>query len=133
MDALSFLEKYRDISPDMLKKDKKLLGSILWYLYTVVQGTIDLGLKVISKLKLETPESYVDVFRVLMEEGILPEDLSQELVKMAKFRHILAHVYFKLNLNIICEIIREELVNIKRYLNVIAKTLAERGIEIDEL
>ena len=78
----------------MLRRDKKLLGSILWYLYTAVQGTIDLGLKVISKLKLKSPESYVDVFEVLMNEGILPKDLAMKLIKMAKvLTHFSPHVF----------------------------------------
>jgi len=53
LDALEFLKRYRNITPEALSGDRKLLGSILWYLYTVVQGSIDLGLKVISKLKLK--------------------------------------------------------------------------------
>lgn len=92
-----------------------------------------MGLKVISRLKLKSPESYVDVFEVLMNEGILPKDLAMKLVKIAKFRHILAHMYFKSNYDIICEIVRERLVDIKQYLNIIARALSEKGIHIDEL
>mgnify|MGYP000586638480 CR=1 FL=1 len=133
LNALSFLEEHKDVSPDMLRRDRELLGSILWYLYVAIQGAIDLGLKVISRLKLETPESYIDVFRILRDAGIIPENLAQELIRMAKFRHILAHIYFKLDYSMICEIIRGRLTDIRRYLDIIANTLGEKGIQIDEL
>ncbi len=133
LDALEFLKRHRNTTPEALSGDRKLLGSILWYLYTTIQGSIDLGLKVISKLKLRIPESYADVFLVLRDEGIIPEDLARELVKMAKFRHILAHIYFKLDLEIICEIIREKLGEIEKYLRILADTLKQRNIKIEEL
>lgn len=68
-----------------------------------------------------------------MEANIIPADLAQELIKMAKFRHILAHIYFRLDLDLICEIIRQKIPDIKRYLRLIATTLNRRGIQIDEL
>ena len=67
LDALEFLREQKNITPEVLRSDRKLLGSILWYLYMAVQGSIDLGLKVISKLKLRVPESYADVFLVLKD------------------------------------------------------------------
>jgi len=133
LDALEFLKRYRNITPEALSGDRKLLGSILWYLYTAIQGSIDLGLKVISKLKLKIPESYADVFLVLKDEGIIPENLARELIKMAKFRHILAHIYFKLDLKIVCDIIREKLGEIEEYLQTLADALKQRNIRIEEL
>ncbi len=133
LDALEFLREQKNITPEVLRSDRKLLGSILWYLYMAVQGSIDLGLKVISKLKLRVPESYADVFLVLKDEGIIPEDLTEELIKIAKFRHLLAHAYFKLDLEIICRIVREKLDDVENYLYILANVLKQKNIKIEDL
>ena len=98
LDALKILEEYKDKTLEELLSDKKLQSIILWNLYVAVQGTIDLALKIISKHQLRTPESYVDAFRVLAEDNMIPKDLAQRLMEMAKFRHTLAHVYFHVDM-----------------------------------
>jgi len=133
MDALKYLEKYRGIKPKELANNRELLGSILWHLYVVVQGSIDLALRIISKLKLRTPKSYADAFKILEESGIISTELSKKLIDMARFRHILAHVYFSINVNVICEILKKNLYDIREYITSISKELRKRGIDITEI
>jgi len=54
-------------------------------------------LKSYPRLGLRTPESYADAFNVLSEEKIIPPDLAKILASMAKFRHIIAHAYTKID------------------------------------
>ncbi len=133
MDALKYLKRYRDIKPKELINNRELLGSILWHLYVVVQGSIDLALRIIAKLKLRTPKSYAEAFKVLEESGIISTELSKKLTDMTRFRHILAHVYFSINVNVICEILKKNLYDIEEYIASISKELRKRGIDITEI
>ncbi|MEX2751925.1 MAG: DUF86 domain-containing protein, partial [Candidatus Freyarchaeota archaeon] len=94
--AIKVLEDLKMKSVKELEEDSTLLGGVLWHLYLAVQGCIDIALKTISKLSLRTPESYSDAFTVLSEEKLISKELAKKLVAMARFRHILAHVYTKL-------------------------------------
>jgi uncharacterized protein YutE (UPF0331/DUF86 family) len=131
-DAVKVLEELREKSTEEIAGDTVLLGGVLWYLYLAVQGCIDIALKTISKLTLRAPESYGDAFAVLREEGLIPEELAKSLIAMARFRHVLAHVYTKLDLNRVYDMLHRDLEEIKEFLRVLAAKLQERNIEMSE-
>ncbi len=133
MNALNTLVELRKRKYEEIEKDKILASAIIWNLYVMVQGSIDLALKVISLLNLRAPESYSDAFRILGEEGILPEQLVEKLMAMARFRHILAHAYAQIDLKRIYEILHKNLDDIIEYLSYLKEKLRERGIDIAEL
>lgn len=132
-EAIRFLEEVKEKSMEEIARDSVLLGSVLWHLYMAVQGCIDIALKTISKLVLRTPESYADAFIVLSEEKLISEELAKKLVAMARFRHVLAHTYTKLDLDRVYNILHHNLGDIKEFLKIIAKKLQERKIEISEI
>ena len=132
-DAIKVLEDLKIKSMEEIKEDSTLLGGVLWHLYMAVQGCIDIALKTISKLALRTPESYADAFRVLSEEKLISEELAKKLVAMARFRHVLAHVYTKLDLDRVYNILHHNLEDIKEFLKIIAAKLQERKIDISEI
>ncbi len=131
-DAVKVLEELRGKRLEEIAGDTVLLGSVLWYLYVAVQGCIDIALKTISKLTLRAPESYGDAFTVLREEELIPEELAKSLIAMARFRHVLAHVYTKLDLNLIYDMLHHDIEEIKEFLKVLAAKLRERNIELSE-
>nr|MDO8080296.1 DUF86 domain-containing protein [Candidatus Freyarchaeota archaeon] len=51
---------------------------------------------------------------------------------MARFRHVLAHVYTKLDLNLVYGMLHHDLEEIKEFLRVLAAKLQERNIEMSE-
>ncbi|MEM2144164.1 MAG: DUF86 domain-containing protein [Candidatus Jordarchaeaceae archaeon] len=132
-DAIKVLEELKMKSVRELEEDSTLLGAVLWHLYLAVQGCIDIALKTISKLSLRTPESYADAFTVLSEEKLISKELAKKLVAMARFRHILAHVYTKLDLGRVYDILHHNLENIKEFLKILAINLKERKVEVSEI
>jgi len=133
LEALKILKKLRAKKYEEIEKDKILIGSIIWYLYVAVQGSIDLALKVISLLNLRTPESYSDAFEILEEEDILPRSLVEKLVTMVRFRHVIAHAYAKIDLRKIYKILHENLNDIEEYIRFLKEKLKLRGIDITKL
>mgnify|MGYP001565710274 CR=1 FL=1 len=45
--------------------------------------------------RLGKPEDYADVFRVMGKKLSLDKDLLKRLEKMAKFRNLIVHLYWK--------------------------------------
>lgn len=43
------------------------------------------------------PEEYAGCFSSLEQAGLIPLDLSSRLQQMARFRHMLVHVYWKID------------------------------------
>ena len=133
LEALKILKELRTRNYEEIERDKILIGSIIWYLYVVVQGAIDLALKVISLLDLRTPESYSDAFKILEEEDILPRSLVEKLMTMVRFRHILAHAYARINLKKIYNILHENLDDIEEYIRCLKEKLETKRIDISKL
>jgi len=133
LEALKILKELQAKKYEEIEKDKILIGSIVWYLYVAVQGSIDLALKVISLLNLRIPESYSDAFKILEEEDILPRSLVEKLVTMVRFRHVIAHAYAKIDLRKIYKILHENLNDIEEYIRCLKERLKSRGIDITKL
>jgi len=133
LEALNILKDLRKKTYEEIENDRILVGSIIWYLYVAVQGAIDLALKVISALNLRTPESYSDAFKILGEEDILPKKLVERMVRMARFRHILAHAYAKIDIKKIYEILQGNLSDIEEYIMCLRDKLKQRGIDITKM
>ena len=133
LEALKILKELQAKKYEEIEKDKILIGSIIWYLYVAVQGSIDLALKVISLLNLRIPESYSDAFKILEEEDILPRSLVEKLVTMVRFRHVIAHAYAKIDLRKIYKILHENLNDIEEYIRCLKERLKSRGIDITKL
>lgn len=66
-------------------------------LQTAVESCINIGNHLIARLKLGVPRDYADVFRILGNVQILPPELAQQMVDMAKFRNLLVHLYWEID------------------------------------
>ncbi|MDI6689769.1 MAG: DUF86 domain-containing protein [Actinomycetota bacterium] len=66
--------------------------------HIAIECCLDIGNHIISALGFRAPKNYGDIFKVLGEEKILPEEFSKTLGKMAGFRNILVHDYLEIDL-----------------------------------
>ena len=73
-----------------------------------------------KKLK-KVPKEYAECFEILSEQKIISNELGNELIKMARFRNMLVHVYWKIDYQIIFDIIQNKLDNLREF----SKNIAE--------
>lgn len=66
-------------------------------LQTAVESCINIGNHLIARLRLRAPRDYADVFRILGDTQILPSELVEQMVDMAKFRNLLVHIYWEID------------------------------------
>jgi uncharacterized protein YutE (UPF0331/DUF86 family) len=110
--------------------DWKLQDTVLWLLYTSLQGCIDLAAKLISAMGKKTPDSYSDAFRILGEAGIFTPEETERFSNMSKFRNILAHSYTSINLELVYEQLRHGTADIETCLKKLAKEASKQNIRL---
>ncbi|HDO25704.1 MAG TPA: DUF86 domain-containing protein, partial [Nitrospirae bacterium] len=97
---LAILEKYKTYSQKEIIDNIDRRGAVERYLYLAIQSTIDLAEAVIVFKNLRKPSTMSESFHILHEAGIVPVDLTDQMVRMTGFRNIIAHDYEKLNYDI---------------------------------
>lgn len=92
-EAVNRLEEISRRSFENFSKDTFKIAAAKYFLIVGVEFAIDLCNHVISKNRLRPPEDYADTFLVMNEEGFFPKDFTENLMKIARFRNRLVHIY----------------------------------------
>jgi len=115
-----------------VKEDIFLQGSLLWYLYVVVQGSIDLAIKIISDLRLGSPETYAEAIEILHRHKLVSKEFKEKLITMTKFRHLLAHAYPRIDIEKILQELPDDLNDIRGYLKELDRNLKKYNKKIED-
>lgn len=98
------LRKLKDLSQvgwDEYIKDEGIQDRAERNLHIAAQICIDIGSHVIADRGYRPPYGYGDIFVILMEEGLLPEPLTNTMKQIAGFRNILVHDYLEIDPKIV--------------------------------
>ncbi len=125
------LHSLRNLSQDKFIKDPDKIGSAKYHFIVAIESSIDMCNHIISRNGYRVPEDYADTFRVMAEVGTITEDFSEELIKMAKFRNRLVHIYWEINDKQIYQILQTNLDDFKKLLDSIAGFLEWKSIKSD--
>lgn len=86
-----------EVTFEVYRQDKFKRKFIERTLQTALEACLDIGNRLISVAGLRQPADNRDVFLVMIEAGILPEERLEAFQRMAGFRNILVHEYTKLD------------------------------------
>lgn len=75
--------------------DTKAVNSAKYLLIVCCEAAIDICSHLAARRGGRAPEDYADCFEVLREMKALDPDLSSRLARMARFRNLLVHLYWK--------------------------------------
>jgi uncharacterized protein YutE (UPF0331/DUF86 family) len=131
---LKHLNKYYLLLEDIRKKDYKdfekdaiLQGSSERFLQLAIESCLNIGNRLISLEQFnkptDTPETYADIFVQLKNLGVIDRSFCDRLIKMAKFRNRLVHLYWEIDKKMIYEIIRDNLEDFKLFEKSVVKFL----------
>jgi uncharacterized protein YutE (UPF0331/DUF86 family) len=87
------LQKLEKLGQKKFLSDPDKIGSAKYHFIVAIESSIDMCNHIISQNSYRAPEDYADTFKVMGEEGAFDEEFSEELMKMAKFRNRLVHLY----------------------------------------
>jgi uncharacterized protein YutE (UPF0331/DUF86 family)/predicted nucleotidyltransferase len=94
-------------------------------LQRAAEGCISIGNHLIARLGLRAPSEYAEVFRILGEAKIVPWELVQQMVDMAKFRNLLVHVYWAIDHERVYDALQVRLAALESFARHIARWLQE--------
>ncbi len=114
--ALERLEDLKGLSGDNFLSDPHKIGSAKYSLIVAIEGMIDLCNHIIAKNNYRVPEDYADTFRILAERGVIDEEYANTLIRMARFRNRLVHIYWDVDDNELYRIMQTRLQDIREFL-----------------
>ncbi len=101
--------------------DAKAVNSAKYLLIVATEAALDICGHVAAKRGGRSPEDYADCMKILGELGVLEEDLKIRMGKMARFRNLLVHLYWKVEDREVYRIVRERLGDFDEYLGAVGR------------
>jgi len=89
------------------------------YLQMAIESCLNIGNRLISlyqfKKPVDTPETYADIFISMQRIGVVDDVFCQRLVKMAKSRNRLVHLYWEIDKETLYGFIQNDLDDFKLF------------------
>jgi len=117
---IEILKGYKDYSIDDIAQDHTLRGAVERYLEVSLECMIDVGEMIISRQLLKKPESYKEIFMILGDNGILPQDFSRKISPAAGFRNVLVHMYAHIDMERVYFYLQNHLDDLEQFAHYIA-------------
>ena len=122
-DSLKRLEKIKEVDKDEFLKNRDLQDIASYRLLVAIESALSLCYHVSAKKLKKAPGDYVECFTILADDEIIPLDLSEKLQKMARFRNMLVHMYWKIEYEVIFDILQDSLDDLRQFSHAITALL----------
>ncbi|MBI4588662.1 MAG: DUF86 domain-containing protein, partial [Candidatus Rokubacteria bacterium] len=114
--ALRELQEIGQTPRDVFLRDSRAINSAKYLLIVAAEAVLDICNHLAARKGGRSPEDYADCIAILAEIGAIDEELKVRLIRMAKFRNLLVHLYWKVEDDEIHRVIQEDLADFDRYL-----------------
>lgn len=103
--------------------DAKSVNSAKYLAIVATEAALDICNHGAAKKGGRSPEDYADCMTILGELGVLEPDLRMRMSRMARFRNLLVHLYWRIDDREVWRVIREHLADFDAYLLAIGRYL----------
>lgn len=117
---LEYLVQISETERSELLADAIKIGGARYYLQIAIETCLNIGNHIIGSEGMRSPEGYRDVFSVLNENEIIPDELTRNLRMMAGLRNRLVHLYWEIDDEQIIAFIQQELADFEYFAKHIA-------------
>lgn len=108
-EALRRLNELRKLSPEEFLADYRNIESAKYLLLVAIEAAIDLCNHIVARREGRAPHGYADCFAALSELGAISPELTEHLKRMARFRNLIVHLYWKVDDLRVYEIMQSDL------------------------
>jgi uncharacterized protein YutE (UPF0331/DUF86 family) len=122
--ALHKLDRYSRMSEEEFLSSSEKVDSAKYNLIIAIEGTIDICNSIVARAGGRAPRDHADCFAILGELQLLSEGYVDKLKRMAKFRNLLVHLYWKVDDRKVYQILKEDIQDVKDYLKIVEKIIS---------
>ena len=115
-DAVRQLRELGQAPREQFIADARTTNSAKYLLIVATEAALDICNHLAARRGGRSPEDYADCMAIMAELGVVDAELSVRLMRMARFRNLLVHLYARVNDAEVHRVIREDLVDLERYL-----------------
>lgn len=112
---LKQIREFEGVSAKDYASDWKVQRIVERTLQIMIETCLDVAGHIISDARWRVPETYADMFRILVQNHVLAETQLRSLEKMARFRNVVVHDYEKIDPEIVVGILQNNLVDFERF------------------
>lgn len=107
------------------------LAAVMYRFVVAAETCVDAGQHVIASEGLRPADTYADVFTVLGEAGLVPDDLAGVLRALAGFRNVLVHRYLDVDETLVRRALHERLDDLDAFVAVLGRLAGDAPGEAD--
>ena len=122
-DAVRQLRELGQTSRELFVADPRATNSAKYLLIVAAEAALDICNHLAARRGARSPEDYADCMAIMAELGVIDDDLATRLIRMARFRNLLVHLYARVNDGEVHRVIREDLGDLERYLTSVGRYL----------
>ncbi len=122
-ESLERLERIRGKPKEEFLRDQDLKDIACYRLLAAIEAALSLCYHVSAKHLKKVPEEYAECFAILGNAEIIPADLSEKLQRMARFRNLLVHMYWRVDYSTLYELIQNNLIDLRHFSKAIVALL----------
>ncbi len=108
-DAQRRVRELGQLSETEFLSDYRNTESAKYLLIVATEAAIDLCNHIVARRGGRAPQDYADCFAILAELGVIDSDLANRLKRMARFRNLIVHLYWKVDNRRVYQVIGEDL------------------------
>ena len=129
-EALADWDRYQTtITEEAINTNRDTRNMVMHAMLISIQSCIDIANHLIARENLRRPTTYREAFEILTEASVIPQELGEELADLAGFRNVLVHIYWRIDLQRVYEILQSGLTPLRQFRNVISQLLMPQDEE----
>ena len=122
-DAVRQLQDVARVSRETFVADRRMVNSAKYLLIVATEAALDICNHLAARRGGRSPADYADCITVLAEIGVIDDGLKRRLVKMARFRNLLVHLYWRVDDGEVHRVIQDDLGDFEQYLQSVGRFL----------
>ncbi|MBU0464893.1 MAG: DUF86 domain-containing protein [Proteobacteria bacterium] len=116
---ISELKGAKDINWEKYTSDLRSKAFIERYLHLAIEEVFDIANHLVSFCRWREPTGYRDLFSVLQEQGVIPDNQLSTFQNMASFRNMLVHHYEKIDDEVVFGLFKKRLSDFTVYIDLV--------------
>lgn len=120
------LLEFQDVDFETYLNNKLIRRTVERTLQIAIEACIDIGQRLIAEEGFRTPENNRDVFTILNEEEIVPNDLLPTLLNMCGFRNLIVHDYARIDDAAVFGVLKHRLGDFDRFAQAVVEFLERK-------